>query len=158
MRKPKIYLDTSVISHLKQEDTPDKMRDTLKLWDEIKQGQYDVYLSDTTINEIMDASEIKRSIMFDYLAEIEYNILRVDISVKEYAEKLNEQGVLSSKHLDDCWHIGCAVINGCDMIVSWNFSHIVKVKTINGVRYINAILGYSDIGIYSPSMILNGDD
>ena len=45
MEKLKVYLDTSVISHLMQEDVPEKMADTLKLWDMFKDGKYDVYLS-----------------------------------------------------------------------------------------------------------------
>ena len=36
MKKQKIYLDTSVISYLHQEDAPEKMRDTLKLWEILK--------------------------------------------------------------------------------------------------------------------------
>ncbi|WP_300771780.1 hypothetical protein [uncultured Acetatifactor sp.] len=31
-RKLKVYLDTSVISYLQQEDTPERMKDTLALW------------------------------------------------------------------------------------------------------------------------------
>ena len=42
MEKLKVYLDTSVISHLMQEDVPEKMADTLKLWDMFKDGKYDV--------------------------------------------------------------------------------------------------------------------
>jgi len=158
MRKPKIYLDTSVISHLKQDDVPDKMHDTLILWEEIKQGFYDVYISETTIAEIMEANESKRSIMLDYLTQIDYTILEIDENVKDFANKLNEQNVLSIKRLDDCLHIGCAVINSCNMIISWNFKHIVRVKTISGVRYISSILGYNEIIICSPSMIIQGVD
>jgi len=36
MPKPKIYLDTSIISHLHQLDVPEKMNDTLALWEDIK--------------------------------------------------------------------------------------------------------------------------
>lgn len=158
MRIPKIYLDTSVISHLKQEDVPEKMNDTLLLWEEIRQGRYDVYISETTIAEVMDAGEPKRSLMLDYLGQIDYTILSIDDNVKEFASKLNEEGILSAKQFDDCLHIGCAVVNNCNMIISWNFKHIVRVKTINGVRYISSILGYNDIGIYPPSMIIQGDD
>ena len=158
MRKPKIYLDTSVISHLRQEDVPEKMNDTLVLWDEIKQGRYDAYISETTIAEVMEAHEPKRSIMLDYLEQIEYTILNINDTVKEFASKLNDKGILSIKQFDDCLHIGCAVVYECNMIISWNFKHIVRVKTINGVRYISSILGYNDIGIYSPSMIIQGDD
>ena len=158
MRNPKIYLDTSVISHLRQEDVPEKMNDTLVLWEEIKQGRYDAYISETTIAEVMEAHEPKRSIMLDYLEQIEYTILNVNDTVKEFASKLNDKGILSIKQFDDCLHIGCAVVYECNMIISWNFKHIVRVKTINGVRYISSILGYNDIGIYSPSMIIQGDD
>ena len=57
MEKLKVYLDTSVISHLMQEDVPEKMADTLKLWDMFKDGKYDVYLSTVTLEEVSDCPE-----------------------------------------------------------------------------------------------------
>lgn len=48
MGKLKVYLDTSVISHLLQKDGPEKMADTRQLWKMFKDGKYDVYLS--TVN------------------------------------------------------------------------------------------------------------
>ena len=60
MRKLKVYLDTSVISHLMQEDVPEKMADTRKLWDMFKEGKYDVYLSTVTLEEIADCPEPKK--------------------------------------------------------------------------------------------------
>lgn len=39
MQKLKVYFDTSVISHLAQEDVPEKMADTQKLWEMFKQGK-----------------------------------------------------------------------------------------------------------------------
>ena len=41
MNKLKVYLDTSVISHLMQEDVPEKMSETLKLWDMFLQNLKD---------------------------------------------------------------------------------------------------------------------
>lgn len=158
MRNPKIYLDTSVISYLNQYDVPEKMNDTLILWEEIKQGKYDVYISETTIAEVMDANEPKRSIMLDYIKQINYTILEIDENVKEFASNLIKEKILSINQFDDCLHIGCAVVNNCNIIISWNFKHIVRVKTINGVRYVSSMLGYNDIGIYPPSMIIQGDD
>ncbi len=38
MRKLKVYLDTSVISHLLQEDVPEKMADTRQLWECLRMG------------------------------------------------------------------------------------------------------------------------
>ena len=50
MNKIKIYLDTSVISHLEAEDTPEKMRDTLDFWRELEKDKYLVTISDLKNN------------------------------------------------------------------------------------------------------------
>jgi len=158
MKKLKLYLDTSVISHLKQDDVPDKMADTLQLWEEIKAGLYEIYISNITITEIMDSPIDKRITMLEYLALINYNVIDINDEMRYYASKLNETGILSDKHYDDCLHIACAVICDCDYLLSWNFKHIVKVKTINGVRSINATLGYKGIDIFPPNLLIKGDE
>ena len=124
------------------------------LWEDIKLGIYDVYTSDVTLAEIAENDERKRAILISHLAEIEYNLLSVDDEVRAYADKVIKEGILTKKRFDDCLHIGCAVVNECHMILSWNFKHMVRVKTINGVRSINAMLGYHGIDIYPPSMMI----
>jgi predicted nucleic acid-binding protein len=52
MKKLRVYLDTSVISHLQHEDAPEKITNTLKLWEEIKSGKYTMVISDVTLDEI----------------------------------------------------------------------------------------------------------
>ena len=154
MNKPKVYLDTSVISHLEQDDAPDKMKDSHILWEEIKKGRYDVYVSETVIGEMMGASKEKRTLLAGHLQAIPHAILASNDAVEKYAAKLIEVGVLTQKSYNDCLHIAHAVVNRCDMILSWNFSHMVRVKTIDGVRYVSSILGYGKMGIYAPSMIV----
>ena len=156
MRKRKIYLDTSVISHLYQLDVPDKMNDTLALWEEIKQGNYDVYISQVTLDEIAENDEQKRALLLAHLAEIDYTFIAMDDEIRTYADKVVEEEILTSKRYDDCLHIGCAVVHECHMIISWNFKHIVKVKTVNGVRSVNSMLGYHSIDIFSPNMMIEG--
>jgi len=60
-RKLKVYLDTSVISYLQQEDVPDRMAETLKLWKKFMTGCYDIYLSSMTTYEIDNCSESKKN-------------------------------------------------------------------------------------------------
>ena len=57
MEKLRIYLDTSVISHLLQEDVPEKMTDTRKLWEKLKTGEYIPYLSTVTLQEVSQCPE-----------------------------------------------------------------------------------------------------
>lgn len=157
MKKLKVYLDTSVISHLMQEDVPEKMADTLKLWDMFKEGKYDVYLSTVTLKELQECPEPKRTKLVDYLNEIQFATLDITEDVEKVANKIIDMGILTKKSFDDCQHIGAAVINECDCIISWNFKHIVNVKTIRGVRAITNLEGYKMIEIWNPSVLLESE-
>lgn len=157
MKKLKIYLDTSVISHLEAFDTPDKMADTVKLWEDIKNGQYEVSISDVTLAELDACPDEKRGKLLGHLSVIDYNVINVDEQILRVAEKFVSLGILRSKSLDDCQHIASAMVFGCDVIVSWNFKHIVNHKTMQGVKAISALEGFGDVLIYSPSMLIGGD-
>lgn len=157
MRKLKVYLDTSVISYLKQEDAPERMKDTLELWKDFVKGKYDIYLSQVTIDEIGKCSEPKRSLLYDYLSDIDYTKLEINEEILELAQKIIDMGILRPKSFDDCQHIAAAVVNGCDCIISWNFKHIVNIKTIRGVRAIANLEGYKGIDIINPSVLLESE-
>lgn len=158
MRKQKIYLDTSVISYLYQEDAPEKMRDTLKLWEIFKKQKYEVYISDIVLNEIYECNEEKLKILLNYLNQVDYIVVRTDEDTIELAEKFIDFGILKQKSFDDCQHIAAAILAGCDIITSWNFKHIVNVKTVRGVKTITTLEGYKDLLIYPPSVLVEEDD
>ena len=156
MRKLKIYLDTSVISYLDQHDAAERMAETLDFWQEVKYGKYDIYVSDVTITEISKCNEQKKATLEKYLSEINFTVVPIDEEMEVLAEQIISQGILTQKSHDDCMHISAAVIYDCDIIASWNFKHIVNVKTINGVRAINILNGYRPIDIYTPAMLTEG--
>ena len=158
MRKLKLYLDTSVISHLLAEDTLEKMLDTIKFWDDCTGGKYDLYISDVVINEIQQCQEPKRSQMLEKMRQVSLTILKASAETKTLAREYINGGVLKEKSLDDCLHIAFAVISYCDAIVSWNFKHLVNFKTIDKVRVVNAINRYKEISIISPTMLIEEED
>jgi len=157
MQKLKVYLDTSVVSYLSQEDVPEKMADTKKLWDMFKQGKYDVFLSTVTLKEISDCPEPKRGILLEQLSQIKYTPVQIDDSMEEVANQIIDMRILTPKSYDDCQHIAAAVMSGCDCIISWNFKHIVNIKTIRGVRAITNLRGYKPIEIINPSVLLESE-
>ena len=158
-RKIKVYLDTSVISYLDQQDAPEKMEDTLEVWERIKTGQYDIFISDVVLRELGNCTEEKRDKLFSYLSEIKYELITVDETTVQLAEKFIDNGVLKKKKsLDDCQHIAAAILSDCDIIVSWNFKHIVNVKTIRGIKVITTMEGYKDLLIYPPTALLDEED
>lgn len=157
MQKLKVYLDTSVISHLLQEDAPEKMEDTRKLWEMFKDGKFDVYLSTVTLEEVSDCPEPKRGKMYDYLGQIDYTPIEITDDMSDIAQQIIDMGILTKKSYDDCQHIAAAVVNACDCIISWNFKHIVNIKTIRGVRAITNLKGYKPIEIINPSVLLESE-
>ena len=89
--------------------------------------------------------------------QIQYESYDITKDVLDVAHQLIAMGVLTNKSFDDCQHIGAAVVNNCDCIISWNFKHIVNIKTIRGVRAITNLEGYTPIEIWSPSVLLESE-
>lgn len=157
MRKLKIYLDTSTISHLQQEDVPEKMRETLELWEQFKERKdIEIVISTLVLTELYKCNEEKLSFLLSKLAQLDYKEVPVNDSVRELAYFYLENNVLRKKSIDDLTHIAAATLNDCRYIVSWNFKHFVNPKTINAVNSINITLNLPQIGIFSPTMMLGG--
>lgn len=47
-------------------------------------------------------------------------------------------------------HVALATIAGCNMIVSWNFKHLVNFRRIPLFNAVKVLNGYKPISIYSP--------
>jgi len=156
MKRLKIYLDTSTISHLHAPDRPDWENDTRKLWEAIQAGEYEVYISPVVIGEVMDCAEPKRSILLEYLGAIQHTELQKTDEVLELANQYLDAKILKEKSFDDCQHIAYACVYNCDMLVSWNFKHMVNIKTIAGVKSVNALAGYKEMPIYTPTILISG--
>ena len=152
--KIKVYLDTSVISYLDQQDAPTEMALTHQVWEKIKSGKYDVYISDVVLRELNDCKEEKRNRLLDYLKEIQFQTVEITDKTMKLSEKFIDFGVLKKKSFDDCQHIAAAIVSDCDIIISWNFKHIVNVKTIRGVKVITTMEGFKDLLIYQPTALL----
>ena len=93
-RRIKVYLDTSVISYLDQQDALEKMKDSQNVWKKIKNGEYDIFISDIVLRELGDCKdEAKRDKLFNHLSEIKYNLITVDDSIVCLAEKIINGGI-----------------------------------------------------------------
>lgn len=55
----------------------------------------------------------------------------------------------------DAAHIAAATVAEVDMVVSWNFKHIVHFDKIRGFNGINILKGYRPLQIYSPVEVVD---
>ena len=74
------------------------------------------------------------------------------------ADKYMAEKVVGQTSADDCRHIASATISKVDILVSWNFKHIVNVYKIRGYNSINLRCGYSQLDIRSPQEIVYNRD
>jgi predicted nucleic acid-binding protein len=136
---------------------PDKEADTKRLWKAIKAGMFEAFISPVVVAELDDCPEPKLSYLREQLKLINYVILEKTDEVANLAERYSAD-VLKKKIFADCQHIAYACVYNCDAVVSWNFKHIVNYKTIAGVKSANALEGYREMMIFSPTNLVEGSE
>lgn len=150
MRKLKVYVDTSFIGGYFDEEFA---TDTKLLFDEIIKGEYSIVVSDLTEKELLKAPENVRNLLKSL--KVEFELVEVtQESIVLAMDYINEK-VVGQTSLDDCIHIATATINKVDLLVSWNFKHIVNIQRIRGYNSINIRNGYSVLEIRSPKDLIN---
>ena len=153
MKKVALYLDTSVISFALSQDIPDNDRNiTLKLLEEINKGRYEAFISDVVVRELGNTQDaVKRGKLLKLVENIELEgVLSVDEEIDRVADKYIEEGIIPAVYRDDALHIAITSVKGLDVLVSWNFKHLVKHKTRIEVAGVNTLLGYRSIDICTP--------
>jgi hypothetical protein len=73
----------------------------------------------------------------------------------ELASLYIKENVVGLTSISDCIHIALATIHYADVLVSWNFKHIVNVERIRGYNSVNLNRGYKALDIRTPTEILN---
>jgi rRNA-processing protein FCF1 len=157
MRIPRIYLETSVFNFVFADDAPDKKADTIKLFEEIGQGKYQPFTSAYVYDELSKAQEEKRNKMYALINGYGVNALPATQEIERLAKIYVQEGIIPQKYDADALHIAAASVNELDIIVSWNFKHIVKLKTITQTEIVNLKEGYKRIHINSPSEVIEND-
>lgn len=153
---PVVYLDTSAVSYIDQNDAPEQTAATLRFWQAAKGHKFFLYLSDVTLEELLRCPEPKRSSMFDLLEGVMYTTIETSKcpEVTTLIQEISRMGILPKKSEADIVHIAAAIYARCDVIASWNFKHLVNPGTVAGVRTVALENGCGSIDILSPESIL----
>jgi hypothetical protein len=146
----RIYTDTSVIGGCLDEEFS---AFSTQLFDRFRKGLDTLVLSDLTLAELEGAParvrEILRGVPEDQLEEVLFGM-----EASELAQGYLAAGVIGAAHLEDARHIATATVERVDVLVSWNFKHIVNLDRIHGYNSVNLRLGYALLEIRSPHEVL----
>lgn len=145
MKHLRVYVDTSVFGGCLDQEFAVWSN---ALMDDFRSGRFALVVSDVTAGEIAMAPEPIRDIFADFM-EIAESLPVTEESL-ELLQAYEAHGILGQKFRNDMLHIAIATIAEVDVVVSWNFRHIVRLEKIRFFNGVNLELGYKPLSIYSP--------
>ncbi len=146
MKLQRVYTDTSVIGGCFDAEFAPWSNG---LFDDFRLGRFVPVVSAVVTAEIEDAPERARA-AYDELVALGAEVLLVSAEALDLADAYLARGVLTPKYYDDASHIALATLAEVDLLVSWNFRHIVHYDKIRVFNAVNLERGYKPIQIYSP--------
>jgi predicted nucleic acid-binding protein len=146
----RFYFDTSVFGGVFDTEFEEE---SLQLFEMLKSGKIICVFSDLTESELLGAPKRVRD-YFAYLPKERMERVVVNDEILTLATKYIEEKVVGQTSFDDCVHIATATISKVDILVSWNFKHIVNVYRIRGYNSINIRANYQSLEIRSPKEII----
>ncbi len=149
MKKQRIYIDTSVIGECLDNEFEEWSNGLLN---DFKKGIFIPVVSDIIEAEIADAPVIIQHKYHEFL-DCNAEFLETTDEVIQLTEAYTKRKILNERFYRDMLHIALATVNKVDMLVSWNFKHIVRFDKIRLFNSVNIEQGYSPLEIYSPREI-----
>ena len=146
----RIYIDTSVIGGYFDEEF---QITTQKLFDRLQKGEIIFVISDLLELELLEAPQHVMELLLNFPNDRFERIKLTEEAVK-LANTYIAEKVVGKASLQDCRHIALATIFKVDVLVSWNFKHIVNLDRIKGYNSVNLKYGYSLVEIRSPREIV----
>jgi hypothetical protein len=150
MKRMLVYVDASVVGGCEDVEFAD---DSRALWRLFIRGQYVMVLSEHTARELAGAPEPVRRRPFEIPREHRI-MLADDDEADALAEAYLEHNIVGPGSRSDALHVALAVVGNCDVLVSWNFRHIVNLDRIRLFNAVNLEKGYRPIEIRSPKELL----
>lgn len=128
--KPKIYIETSVISYLTSRTSRDlvtaaRQQLTTEWW-ESKKSQYNLFVSQPVLSEASDGDELAAKKRIAVLKKLP--LLEVTDESIEFAKFLVNETPFPENAAIDALHISIACDHQMDFILTWNFKHIANAS------------------------------
>ncbi len=152
--KQRIYIDTSVVGGYFDDEFS---VDTIPFFESVKKGEIVMIISDLLEAELLRAPGFVKDLLMSIPEEFTEKV-KLSPEASLLADKYIDAKVVGKTSRADCQHIAIATLSRADVLVSWNFKHIVNLNRIRGYNGINFQLGYSMIEIRTPKEIVKYDN
>ena len=154
MKQQRLYFDTSVFGGVFDEEFQEASK---QLFERVFNGYILCVYSEITESELLNAPKQVRD-FFKSLPPESLEKIEITDELLTLATNYLDEKVVGQTSFDDCLHIAAATVNKVDILVSWNFKHIVNIYRIRGYNSVNIRLNYSNLEIRSPKEIMTYED
>jgi len=142
-----VYLDTSVISAIDDLRYPERARLTCVFWD--RRAEFEVCTSETARQEIDQTPDAaRRSQILPLLAQM--TVYPITTEMESLARQYVDAEVFAESMINDALHVAAAVRLGCDVLLSWNFKHLVNRQRRAAISTVNVAANLPTIEIIAP--------
>jgi len=143
----RVYLDTSVISAYFDTRRPERQAETQAFWRRL--SELDVTISEVTEVELRGTTDERLRQEMQGLVR-PFNVIPLNAQMPGLARHYLDRGIFPPAAVNDALHVACAVVSRQDLLVSWNFRHLVNRRCRAMINEANVARGYPSIDIVAP--------
>jgi len=156
MDRPRVYLETSVISYLTARLSRDlvtvgRQELTREWWESQREG-YRLFISEFVVTEAAAGDPEAARLRLDALAGLPEIALTVE--TRELARTLVEPGPIPRVAAVDAFHIAAAVSGGADYLLTWNFKHLANAQLRKRIDAVCIAQDYEPPVICTPEELM----
>lgn len=154
MRRIRVYCDTSVFGGVLDEEFAAA---TKRFFDGVKKGRYMILVSPVILDELSRAPRRVQQVL-EGLPESSVETPAVSDEARRLGQAYLTAGVLGQASRGHATHVATASVAGADLILSWNFRHIVNYERIQKFNAVNLLNGYRALDVRSPQELGYGNE
>jgi predicted nucleic acid-binding protein len=146
MKVLRVYIDTSVVGGCFDPEFAPWSNGLVR---DFQEGRFLPVVSEVVATELELAPEAVKA-KWGEILDLSPELLDITEEATVLAASYAERGALPEKFRNDMLHIALATVADVDVLVSWNFKHIVRLEKIRVFNAVSLELGYKPLQIYSP--------
>jgi len=150
--RPKVYLETTVISYLAAQPSRDIVvaahQELTRQWWDQRREDYHLVVSEIVVREASAGDPAAAERRSRILAGVD--VLEVGQAALELAEQLIHRGAVPAAAAEDALHIAIAVTNGVDYLLTWNCAHIANAAMRRAIDDVCIAQGFEPTVLCTP--------
>lgn len=154
--KPRLYLETSVVSYLVGRLSRDVIvlgnQELTREWWSARRVEYDIFISEVVIGEASFGDVVLARQRLTLAQDLP--LLGVTEEAERLAPLLLRAAGLAPNAETDALHMAVAAVHGMDYLISWNCKHIANATIRRAIEKQCRISGYEPPVICTPQELM----